>query len=100
LLHLLYFTALASLCFYTLSLHDALPILLEVLPALLELGGVFGIDHEVDREQLVGVQSLAVAQRLDLSEVDRVYEDEHPQPRILRSEERRVGKEWRARGGG
>src|SRR5207248_6576537 len=87
LLHLLYFTALASLCFYTLSLHDALPILLEVLPALLELGGVFGIDHEVDREQLVGVQSLAVAQRLDLSEVDRVYEDEHPQPRILRSEE-------------
>ena len=63
--------------------HPQLGVVLEVLPALLQLSGMIGVDHEVDREQLVGVQALSVAQRLDLGKVDRIHEDEHPQPRVL-----------------
>ena len=55
----------------------------EVVPTLSQLRGMGRVDHEVHRDQVVGPQSPAVAQRFDHREVNRVHEDEHLVPRVL-----------------
>ena len=56
---------------------------IEVIPTLPQLTGMRRVDHEMYGDQLVGTQSLPIAQRLEHREVNRVDEDENPVARIL-----------------
>lgn len=62
--------------------HPQPRIVLEAFPALLQPRGMRCVHYEVHRHQLVGLQSLPVAQSLDLGEVDRIDKDEHPKSRM------------------
>src|SRR5690606_41471167 len=86
---------------YTLSLHDALPILLrrpvgaghgELVLVALELRGLHrtGLEADLDLGHAVGHRQPQVDQ-VDLAVAANGVD--------VRSEERRVGKEWRSRGG-
>ena len=56
---------------------------IEVIPTIPQLCGMGGVDHEMHGDQLVGAQSLPVAQCREHREVKRVDKDEHAMSRIL-----------------
>src|SRR3712207_9136444 len=96
-----FFNDTATTEIYTLSLHDALPILLlrkslTVLGVVILAFFLHGVLHlEAATIAIFGAAALLLYTRSDIEEVLR--EVEWPTLLFFRSEERRVGKECRSR---
>ena len=56
---------------------------IEIIPTVSQLRGMLRVDHEMHRDQLVGTQSLPVAQCFEHREVKRIDQDEHAMSGIL-----------------
>src|SRR2546425_1166469 len=86
-----FFNDTATTEIYTLSLHDALPILAALLDRLDHPVGA--VEPLVDEVLVLPLEFLLVARDLLVGLGDA----EPGQPAVVRSEERRVGKECRSR---
>src|SRR5205085_10720651 len=96
------FHALASSQIYTLSLHDALPIYFQFAFEILAVQGI--VDGGADgkggfRSLVLRVERVAYSNSRTECPASQKHRQSKPGMCIQRSEERRVGKECRARGG-